>query len=351
MKGKSFVYRDAMAGVSRFLPFSVAGCVLISFVFLLNNGIAEPGSFVAANPIFTWLYKIGGIAMGFMLPILAGYIAESIADRPGLLAGMIVGALAKDGGSGFIGAILGGFAAGYIIKLIEQITKGLPRSFEGAKTLIVFPIIGTILAALAMIPINYVAVPINTILNSCLQNLSGGNAIILGAVIGAMLSYDSGGPVNKIAYLFAVASLIGEAGKITPSIAMGAAGCAGMTISTSCALATVLFPQKFSQELKDAGKAAWIMGFSFIGEGAIPFAMEHPKEVVPSLMTGAAVAGALSGLFRLTLAAPIGGIFTVPLASNVLLYLLCFIIGTLISTFMMGALIKKHVEEDKQEEA
>ncbi|MHB8807200.1 MAG: PTS fructose transporter subunit IIC [Anaerolineaceae bacterium] len=350
MKEKSSVFRDTMTGVSHFLPFIVAGCVLISFAFLFGAGNADAESFGIANSISAWLLKIGGIAVGLMLPILAGYIAYSVADRPGLLAGMVAGALAKDGGSGFLGAMVGGFAAGYIVKLLKQLTKGLPRSFEGAKTLIIFPIFGTILTALAMIPVNYVAVPINIVLNGFLQNLSGGNAIVLGAVIGAMLAFDRGGPVNKVAFLFAVASLIGDAGNIIPSIAMGAAGCSGMTISTSCALATVLFPKKFSQELKDAGKAAWIMGFSFIGEGAIPFAIEHPKEVIPSIVTGATVAGALSGFLRLTLTAPIGGIFTIPLASNAFLYLLCFVLGTLVSTLMMGALLKDSVEVEEDQD-
>ena len=172
------------------------------------------------------------------------------------------------------------------------------------------------------------------------------DAVLLGAVIGAMLAFDMGGPVNKVAYLFAVASLTSAAGTTVPSVVMGAAGCSGMTISTSCALATILFPKKFSEHLKDSGKAALIMGMSFIAEGAIPFAIEHPKEVIPSIMTGAAVAGGLAGLFKLTLSAPIGGIFTLPLTSNILLYLLCFIIGTLVSTFMMGALLKNHVEEE-----
>jgi PTS system fructose-specific IIC component len=350
VKGKGSVYRDTMTGVSHFLSFIIAGCVFISFALLFGTGNVNVESVSAINPISEWFLKIGNIAMGLMLPILAGYIAYSIADRPGLLAGMVAGMLAKSGGSGFLGAIVGGFVAGYIIKLLEQITKTLPRSFEGAKTLVIFPVFGTILAALAMLPVNYVVMPINTILNNFFQNLGGGNAIVLGAVVGAMLAYDSGGPINKVAYLFAVASLLGKDGNIVPSIAMGAAGCAGMTISISCALATVLFPKKFSQELKEAGKAAWIMGLSFLGEGAIPFTTVHPRKVILSTVTGAAVAGALSGLFRLTLTAPIGGIFTLPFTNNVLLYLLCFVIGTLVSTFMMGFLLKKNIEEDQKAE-
>ena len=346
MKKRSTVYQDLMTGVTHFIPFIVAGGVLISFAFLFDVKNASAATFGATNPVSAWLLNIGALAMGLMLPILSGYIAFSIADRPGLLAGMVAGLLAKDGGSGFLGAIAGGFAAGYIIKLLKQVTKGLPRSFEGAKTLIIFPVFGVLLTGLAMIGVNFVVNPIMLVMNNFLQNLSEGSAIVLGAVIGAMVAFDMGGPVNKVAYLFCVASLTSEAGTAVASIPMGAVGCAGMTISTSCALATILFPKKFSEHLKDSGKAALIMGISFIAEGAIPFAIEHPKEVIPSIMTGAAVAGGLAGLFKLTLSAPIGGIFTLPLTSNILLYLLCFIIGTLVSTFMMGALLKNHVEEE-----
>ena len=347
MKSKNNVYRDVMSGVSHFIPFVVAGGVLISFAFLFDAGNASEATFGSSNVVSAWLLNIGGIAMGLMLPILAGYIAFSIADRPGLLAGMVAGMLASNGGSGFLGAIVGGFVAGYVIHLLKSITKNLPRSFEGAKTLIIFPVVGVILTALVMIVVNMVVGPINIFFNGFLQNLSEGSAIILGAVIGAMLAVDMGGPINKVAYLFSVASLTGAAGTTIPSIAMGAAGCSAMTISTSCALATVLFPKKFTQQLKDAGKAAWIMGLSFIAEGAIPFAIEHPKEVIPSIVTGAAVAGALSGLFGLTLTAPIGGVFTLPLTNNILLYLLCFVIGTLVSSFMMGALLKNHTEDEE----
>lgn len=350
MKRKSSLYRDVMSGVSHFIPFIVAGGVLISFAFLFDAQNAGTATFGATNPISAWLLDIGGLAMGLMLPILSGYIAYSIADRPGLLAGMVAGLLAKDGGSGFLGAIVGGLAAGYIIKLLKNATKSLPRSFEGAKTLIIFPVIGVLLTGLVMIGVNFVVTPLVTVLNNFLQNLNEGSAVLLGAVIGAMLAFDMGGPVNKVAYLFAVASLTSQAGTTIPSVAMGAAGCSGMTISTSCFLATVLFPKKFSQQLKDSGKAALIMGLSYIGEGAIPFAIEHPKEVIPSIMTGAAVAGALSGLLKLTLTAPIGGIFTLPLTNNILLYLLCFAIGTLVSTFMMGTLLKEHVEVEGQDE-
>ncbi|MEA4812815.1 MAG: PTS fructose transporter subunit IIC [Anaerolineaceae bacterium] len=353
MKKKSRVYRDLMSGVSHFIPFIVAGGVLISFAFLFDAKNASLPTFGTTTAVPAWLLNVGVLAMGLMLPILAGYIAYSISDRPGLLAGMVAGLLAKDGGSGFLGAILGGFAAGYVIKLLRYITRGLPRSFEGAKTLIVFPIFGVILTALVMIPVNYVVVPINSFMNGILQSLSTGSAVILGAVLGAMIAFDMGGPINKAAYLFAVASLTSATGTTAPSIAMGAVGCSAMCISSSCALATILFPKKFSPELKEAGKPAWIMGASFIAEGAIPFAVENPKVVIPSIVTGTALAGALAGLFKLTLTAPIGGIFTLPLVNNIPLYLLCAVIGTIVGALMIGLLSKDYVpdiDEEEQEE-
>jgi PTS system fructose-specific IIC component len=350
MKKKSRIYRDLMSGVSHFIPFVVAGGVLISFAFLFDAKNAGLPTFGATTAIPAWLLNIGGLAIGLMLPILAGYIAYSIADRPGLLAGMVAGLLAKNGGSGFLGAIAGGFAAGYIIMLLRYLSKGLPRAFEGAKTLIIFPILGVLLTGLAMIPVNYVVVPINNFMTGILQSLSTGSAVVLGAVLGAMIAFDMGGPVNKTAYLFAVASLTSATGATVPSIAMGAVGCSAICISSSCALATVLFPKKFSPELRDAGKPAWIMGFSFIAEGAIPFAIENPKVVIPSIVTGTAIAGGLAGLFKLTLSAPIGGIFTLPLVNNIPLYLLCAVIGTVVGAIMIGALSKDYVPEQDDEE-
>lgn len=345
MKRKSRVYVDLMSGVSYFIPFVVAGGVIISLAFLLDAANASAATFGATNPVSAWLLNTGALAMGLMLPILAGYIAFSIADRPGLLPGMMVGLLAREGGSGFLGAIAGGFLAGYVVKLLKNLTKTLPRSFEGARTLIIYPVFGTLLVAFGMIAVNFVVGPINTAMNNFLQNLSTTNSALLGAVIGAMVAFDMGGPVNKAAYLFSVATLTTAAGTTVPSVAMGACAAAGMTISTSCGLATVLFPKKFSQELKDAGKAAWIMGLSFIAEGSIPFVIAHPKAVLPSIMTGSAVAGALAGLFGITITAPIGGIVTIPLTNNIPLYLLFVIIGTFVSALMMGALLKPHVEE------
>lgn len=338
------IYRHLMSGVSYFIPFIVAGGVLISFAFLFDASNSGAASFGASNPVSAWLLTTGATAIGMMLPILGGYIAYSIADRPGLLAGVVVGLLARDGGSGFLGTIAGAFLAGWLINQLKGLTKGLPRSFEGAKTLIIYPVVGTILVALGMIAINAFVTPVNDAVNGFLQNLSTGNAALLGAVLGAMAAFDMGGPVNKAAYLFAVASLAGPDGSTVPSVAMGAIATAAFAISGGCALATFLYPKKFSEELRDAGKAAAIMGVSFIAEGAIPFVIAHPKVVLPSIMTGAAVGGALAGLTGITLGAPIGGIFTIPLVNNVPLYLLFGAIGTLVAAVMMGTMLKPYAE-------
>lgn len=341
------IYRHLMSGVSYFIPFIVAGGVLISFAFLFDASNAGQATFGATNPISAWLLSTGALAIGMMLPILGGYIAYSIADRPGLVPGVVIGLLARDGGSGFIGAILGGFVAGYVVLGLKALVKGLPRSFEGAKTLIIYPVVGTILAALGMMLINLYVTPVNVAMNNFLQNLSTGNAALLGFVIGAMAAFDMGGPVNKAAYLFCVATLTGADGNPVASVAMGSIGAAAFAISGGCALATFLYPKKFTEELKDAGKAATVMGLSFIAEGAIPFVIAHPKEILPSIMLGAGVAGALAGWSGLTLSAPIGGIFTLPLVSNILLYLLYGAIGTTIAAVMMGTLLKPAPEAKK----
>lgn len=339
------IYRHLMSGVSYFIPFIVAGGVLISFAFLFDASNSGAATFGTGNPVSAWLLTVGVVAISMMLPILGGYIAYSIADRPGLLAGVVVGLLARDGGSGFLGTIAGAFMAGYLINMLKSFTKGLPRSFEGAKTLIIFPVLGTVLVGLFMIAVNALVTPLNTGVTAFLQNLSTGSTIVLGAVLGAMAAFDVGGPVNKAAYLFSVATLTAADGTPVPSLAMGAISTAAFAISGGCAAATFLFPKKFSPELRDAGKAASIMGVSFIAEGAIPFVIYNPKVVLPAIMTGAAVGGALAGWAGITLSAPIGGIFTIPLINNVVLYLVFGAIGVLVAALMMGFLLKDYVEE------
>lgn len=346
-KGSS-VYKHIMTGVSHFLPFVCAGGILLSLAFLFDAGNAGTATFGSSNPVSKWLLEVGGVGFGLMIPVLAGYVSYSISDRPGLVSGMVAGMLASNAGTGFIGALIGGFVAGYITLFLKKNTAKLPRTFESAKTILIFPIFGVLLTSLAMIAVNFVVNPINTYLTGWLENLSGVSSILLGALIGGMLAVDMGGPINKTAYLFSVASLTAADGSIVPSVAMAAAACSGMTISTSCALATTLFPKRFDESLKQAGKAAYILGLSYIAEGAIPFVIAKPKVVLPSIIVGAAVAGGLSAALGLTITAPVGGVFTMPLTSNILLYILAFIIGTLVSTFMIGFLSK--VTEKKETE-
>lgn len=339
------IYKHIMTGVSYFLPFVIAGGMLMGFAFLFDAPNAGAETYGATNAVSAWLLKIGETAFSLMLPILAGYIAFSIANRPGIMPGIVVGMLANTEGSGFIGAIIGGFFAGYIVLLLKKYTAKIPRSFEGTKTLIIFPVVGMLLAGLVMIGVNSVVEPINNLLTTGLENLTGTSSILVGAVIGGMLAVDMGGPVNKTAYIFAVASLTAADGTATASVVMAAAACSGMTISTSCALATTLFPKKFTPNLRESGKAAYVMGASYIAEGAIPFVIAKPKQILPSIITGATVAGALTSAFGITMSAPIGGIFTIPLSSNILLYILSFIIGTLVSTIMIGLLTRKDKDE------
>lgn len=259
-----------MTGVSYFLPFVIGGGILTALAFILDARNAETATFGASTPMVAWFNEIGGLAMGLMFPIMAAYIAYSIADRPGILPGMIAGILARDGESGFIGAILAGFIAGGIILVLKKATSKFPRTLEGIKTLLIYPIVGLLLASLAMIVVNWAVSPINVGLNNLLISLSDTSAIIIGAVIGLMLALDLGGPINKTAYLFAVATLTNAAGDPVPSVIMAAAGSSAMVVSTSCAVAATLFPKKFSPTLKAARTGAYIMGLAFFVEGAIP---------------------------------------------------------------------------------
>lgn len=339
MKLKEFkikgLYTNIMTGVSYMLPFVVAGGILTSFAFLADAKNAALATFGSTTAFPAWLLTVGGNAFSYMLPILGAFIAFSIGDKPGIMPGFVAGLAASKGGSGFLGAIVGGIVAGLIILVLKELSSGLPRSLEGVKTLIIFPVLGLIIVSLCMVPVNAVVTPINAFLTAWLKGISGSNAILLGAVIGGMLAIDMGGPVNKVAYLFSVATLTAADGTATASVAMGAAGCSAMVVSTSCAVATTLFPKKFTPNLREAGKAAYFMGLTFIAEGAIPFAIAKPKQILPSIVTGAAVAGGLAGAFGITLSAPIGGVFTLLLTSNIPLYLLCFLIGTAVSVFMI----------------
>lgn len=334
MNGKKF-YQSLMTGVSYFLPFVIGGGILTAMAFLLDMGNAAEPTFGSSTPLTAWLLTIGGLAMNLMLPILSGYIAYSIADRPGLLPGIVGGLLAFEGESGFLGAIAAGFIAGYVIILLKKFTKKLPRSLEGIKTLLIFPIGGLLLAALAMYVVNLVVAPINIGLTNMLQALSDTSAIVIGAIIGVMLALDLGGPINKTAYLFAVATLTDATGNPVPSVIMAAAGSSAMVVSTSCAVAATLFPRKFSPSLRAAKVGAYIMGLAFFVEGAIPYVIAKPKKILPALCIGAGITGAITGGLGITLSAPIGGLETLPLVSNIPLYLLSFLIGTTVAVFII----------------
>lgn len=339
------IYNHLMSGVSYFLPFVIAGGIMLAFAFLLDVGNSGTATFGSSTALSAWLLNIGGIAMGFMFPMLAGYIAFSIADRPGILLGIVTGVLARDGGSGFLGAIAAGFLSGYIILGLKKITSSFPRSLEGIKTLLIFPIVGLAAAALSMIVVNAIVQPINAGLTGFLQSMSGTNVVILGAIIGAMVALDLGGPINKTAYFFSVATLTAASGAQVPSVIMAACGSSAMVVSTSCAVAATLFPKKFSESLRNAKTAAYIMGLSFFVEGAIPYVIAKPKQVLPSLVVGAALTGAITAFFGVTLSAPIGGLETLPLVSNIPVYLLSFAIGTAVAVAMIYLFTRKDPDE------
>lgn len=334
-------YTHLMSGVSYFLPFVIAGGLFIAFAFLVDAQNAALPTFGSTTMVPKWLLDIGIIAMSLMLPMLAGYIGYSIGDRPAILLGMVSGIMVRDNGAGFLGAIAVGFASGYVILLLKKTCAKLPRSLEGTKTLLIYPIVGIIMIGLIAQGVIFIVKPINEAMTSFLQNLSGTNAVLLGALIGGMLAFDLGGPVNKAAYLFAAASLTAADGSIAPTIVMASAGASGMVVSTSCAVAATLFPKKFTKNLLDSRVAAYIMGFSFIAEGGIPFVIYKPKVVLPALVIGSAVTGGLVAFFGITLGAPVGGLATLPLVSNIPLYLLSFIIGVAVSVSIIYVFMRK----------
>ncbi|MFP4287408.1 MAG: PTS fructose transporter subunit IIC [Candidatus Izemoplasmataceae bacterium] len=330
------VYRHLMSGVSQMIPFVVAGGIMIALAFLFDFGNAGASNYGSGNVVAEWFIGVGGTAFGFMLPILAGYIAYSIADRPGLVPGFVAGALAQ-GNSGFLGAILAGFAAGGLMVLLKQLFSGLPRSMAGIKPVLLFPLFGTILAALAMLPINLLVGPISTGLENWLTNMQGTSLIILGFIAGGMMAVDMGGPVNKAAYVVGVGTLAGGAS----TTLMAAVMAGGMTPPLGIALATVLFKGKFNAQQIEAGKTNWVMGASFITEGAIPFAAANPKAVIPSIIAGSALAGAIVGLFAVTSPAPHGGIFVIPLMGGLgaLAFILALAAGTALTAFLLKVLL------------
>ena len=332
------IYKHLMNGVSHMLPFVIGGGILIALAFLLDDYSIDPSNFGKNTPLAAYLKTIGEQAFGMMLPILAGFIAMSIADRPGLAVGFVGGAIAANGTSGFLGALVAGFLAGYIVLLLKKICSKMPESLEGMKPMLIYPVLGIFITGVIM---TYVVEPpigaLNTLINNGLNGLNGASAILLGALLGGMMSVDMGGPVNKAAYVFGTASIAAGNYNIMAAVMVG-----GMVPPIAIAIATLVFKNKFTAEERKAGPTNFVMGLSFITEGAIPFAASDPLHVLPSCMVGSAVAGALSMAFNCTLMAPHGGIFVFPTVGNPFMYLVALAIGSVVSAVLLGVL-KKNV--------
>ncbi|MEH7305410.1 PTS fructose transporter subunit IIABC [Neobacillus drentensis] len=330
-------YKHLMNGVSNMLPFVVGGGILIAICFMFGYNSFKPDD-ASYNPISEALMTIGGgNAFGLIVPVLAGFIALSIADRPGFAPGMVGGMMAASGGAGFLGGLVAGFLAGYAVLLLKKVFAGLPRSLEGIKSILLYPLFGIAITGFIMLyVVNKPVAWLNGTIADWLTGLGTGNAVLLGIVLGLMMSFDMGGPVNKAAYVFGTGLL--ASGVYEPMAAIMAAG---MVPPLAIALSTTIFRNKFNDQDRDAGKACYVMGLSFITEGAIPFAAADPLRVIPSVMVGSAIAGALSMAFGIGLRAPHGGIFVVPLVENgALLYALAILVGSLVSALLIGFLKK-----------
>lgn len=339
------IYKNLMNGVSHMLPFVVGGGILIAISFLIDGfsvdlnslPLEERGNFGTITPLAAMFKSIGGVAFGFMLPILAGFIAMSIADRPGLAVGFVGGAIAANGTSGFLGALVAGFLAGYTIKLLKMIFDKLPDSLEGLKPVLLYPLLGIFIVGVVM---TYLVEPpigaLNTMINNGLNSLHGASAVFLGILLGGMMAVDMGGPVNKAAYVFGTASIAAGNYNIMAAVMIG-----GMVPPIAIALATLFFKNKFTTEERKAGPTNFIMGLSFITEGAIPFAASDPLRVLPACVAGSAVAGALSMAFNCTLMAPHGGIFVFLTVGNPLMYLVALAAGSAVACVLLGVLKKE----------
>lgn len=340
----SQIYKHLMNGISHMLPFVIGGGIIIALSFMVDQFMGVPQAELSKlgsyHELAAQLNTIGGAAFGFMLPVLAGFIASSIADRPGLVVGFAAGALANTGGAGFLGALLGGFIAGYVVEFLRKVLKGLPKSLDGIKTILFYPLFGVLITGVIMLVVNVPMAAINDGLNNFLNGLSGGNAALLGALLGGMMAIDLGGPVNKAAYVFGTGTLAATvATGGSPMMAAVMAG--GMVPPLAIAIATILFKDKFTKKDKDAGLTNLVMGFSFITEGAIPFAAADPLKMIPSFVVGSALTGALVGGAGIKLMAPHGGIFVIMLVNKPILYLAFILIGSLVSAIVLGMLKKK----------
>ncbi|HEM2773123.1 TPA: PTS sugar transporter subunit IIA [Streptococcus suis] len=361
--GKAF-YKHLMSGVSQMLPFVIGGGILIALAFLFDGALGVPqdslGSLGSYHEIAAMFMKIGGAAFGFMLPLLAGFIAYSIAEKPGLVAGFVAGAIASSGlafgkipyaaggeetlalagvSSGFLGALVGGFLAGGVVLVLRNALRNLPKSLQGLNAILLLPLLGTAITGFLMFFVNIPMAAINTGMNNFLAGLEGSSAILLGLVLGGMMAVDMGGPVNKAAYVFGTGTLaatVADGG----SVAMAAVMAGGMVPPLAVFVATLLFKDKFTQEERNSGLTNIVMGLSFITEGAIPFGAADPARAIPSFIAGSALAGALVGLSGIQLMAPHGGIFVIALTSNPLLYIAYVLIGAVVSGVLYGALRK-----------
>ena len=330
------------------LPFVVGGGILIAIAFLLDGmlvdinslSVAERANFGTITPVAAMFKNIGGVAFGFMLPVLAGFIAMAIGDRPALAVGFVGGMMAASGTSGFLGALVAGFAAGYVILALRKVCDKLPQAIEKIAPVLIYPVVGILIMGLGM---TFIVEPvmggINTALNNGLTSMGGSSKLILGLILGGMMAIDMGGPFNKAAYVFGTAAIASGNYDIMAAVMIG-----GMVPPCAIALATLLFKNKFTKEERESGPMNFIMGLAFITEGAIPYAAADPLHVLPSCIIGSGLAGALSMAFGCTLMAPHGGIFVVPVMGNAMMYLLALVIGTVVSTVLLGVLKKKVAE-------
>ena len=357
-------YKHLMSGVSQMLPFVIGGGIMIAIAFLLDQILGVPkdqlSNLGSYHEIAAQFKAIGAAAFGFMLPVLAGYIAYSIAEKPGLVSGFVAGAIASSGASfggvayaeggqktidlvgvssGFLGALVGGFLAGGIILLLRKLLAGLPRSLEGIRSILLLPLLGVLVTGFVMLAVNIPMSAINTALNDFLASLSGSSAVLLGLLVGGMMAVDMGGPVNKAAYVFGTSTLASTV-STGGSPVMAAVMAAGMVPPLAVFIATLLFKHKFTEEERDSGLTNIVMGLSFITEGAIPFGAADPARAIPSFIVGSALTGALVGLSGIKLMAPHGGIFVIGLTNNPILYLVYVLIGALVSGIIFGYLRK-----------
>jgi PTS system fructose-specific IIC component len=344
------IYKHLMNGVSHMLPFVIGGGILIALAFLLDDYSIDPSNFGKNTPLAAYLKTIGEQAFGMMLPILAGFIAMSIADRPGLAVGLVAGLIAKMGSTfanpaggdvnaGFLGALFAGFAGGYLVLGLKKLFSKLPKSLEGIKPVLLYPVIGIFLAAVVTTFINPYMGMINDGLTHFLNGMGGTSRVMLGMILGGMMSIDMGGPFNKAAYVFGTAQLAEGNFEVMAAVMAG-----GMVPPLAIALCTTFFKKKFTEKERQSGVVNYVMGLSFITEGAIPFAAQDPLRVIPSCLAGAAVAGGLSMAFGCTLRAPHGGLFVLPTIGNPVMYLAAVVIGAVVGCVILG-ILKKNVEE------